>query len=75
MENENAPFVNAPIWNEMKTHHANVHQGVQKFIYDNAEGADSGELIPQAKELEKSIDFVFSSLNDVKIENCKRKGK
>jgi methyl-accepting chemotaxis protein len=75
MENENAPFTQAPIWNEMKAHHAKVHQGVQRFINDNADGADSGELIPQAKELEESIDFVFSSLNEVKIENCKRKGK
>ena len=71
MESKNVPFTKAPVWNEMKQHHARVHGGVQKFITDNANGADSVELIPQAQELEQSINFVFSSLNEIKIENCK----
>jgi methyl-accepting chemotaxis protein len=73
MEQEEKEFTKAPIWSQMKEHHKKVHGGVQQFIDDNANGADSLDLVPQAHKVEESINFVFQSLNDVKIENCKNK--
>ena len=73
MEEEGKAFTKSAVWSDMKVHHEKVHGGVQKFVDDNADGADSAELVPLAHNVEESINFVFQSLNDVKIENCKNK--
>jgi len=61
-------------WETMKNHHFKVHNSMQEYVNNDANGADSIILIPEALEIEKSISEVFGALNTVKIENCKNKG-
>jgi methyl-accepting chemotaxis protein len=73
MEDKGEEFTKTPNWTEMKNHHQKVHGGVQSYVNHNAEGADSLVLVPEALEVEKSINEVFNALNVVKIENCANK--
>jgi methyl-accepting chemotaxis protein len=73
-EQEGKEYTKTENWEMMKKEHEKVHNGVQHFIDEAADGADSLSLIPDALEVEISIDNVFNSLNIVKIENCKNKG-
>jgi len=69
-EANNKSFTKTANWTEMKVHHEKVHKGVQEFIDQNVENADSIILVPKAYEIESSIRKVFNSLNIVKQENC-----
>ena len=72
VEKDEEGFTQTANWKELKVKHALVHNNVQNFINKNADGAESLELIPLAKEIEDSINHVFKSLNTVKVEHCKK---
>ncbi len=75
MEKEQRNFIATKEWQELKTYHHRVHNGVQTFIDINAEDiTDSMGLVPEAVKIEESINHVFVLLNKIKIENCKNKG-
>jgi len=68
-EQENKEYTKSQNWKELKIHHFNVHDGVQKYIELDANKEKSNVLIPQSLIIEESINKVFESLNNVKKES------
>ncbi len=65
-EQDNEEYTKTANWEELKVHHYNVHNGVQQYIELDANKEKSSVLIPQSLIIEKSINKVFESLNNVK---------
>jgi len=71
MEIINKDFTKSSKWSELKAQHNKIHANIQTYINENASDAHSDKLIAIAVDIEHSIQEVYASLNEIKIENCK----
>ncbi|MCK5111350.1 MAG: HAMP domain-containing protein [Arcobacteraceae bacterium] len=63
-------FTQTQNWKELNEAHALVHQGVQKYIDQNAQNDSHNHLLSIGNDIEKATGRVFTALNTVKKENC-----
>ena len=71
MESKNKEFTKNIQWNILKDEHEKIHVNIQTYINENNDEAPADNLIAIAVDIEHSIQKVYSSLNEIKIENCK----
>jgi len=57
-------------WDELKSIHLNVRNGVQTYINKNANRASNDELREIAANVESYTLSLFDKLNEIKIINC-----
>ncbi len=56
-------------WKNLKEVHANIHNGVQGIVNNNANGDENG-VLNSTLEIDKAISDVFWSIQQVKRDNC-----
>jgi len=71
-ESNNEEYTKTANWKELNNAHALVHQGVQKYIDQNANNDSNEHLLATGNDIEKATGRVFIALNVVKKENCKQ---
>ncbi len=71
-EINNEGYTKTANWTELNDSHALVHQGVQKYIDQNAANDSNEHLLATGNEIEEATGRVFVALNVVKRENCKQ---
>jgi len=71
MESQNKEFTKCVHWSNLKEQHSKIHTDIEHYISENASDAQSDFLIEIAVDIEKSIQEVYATLNEIKIENCK----
>ncbi|MEA3513268.1 MAG: methyl-accepting chemotaxis protein [Campylobacterota bacterium] len=72
---ENEEFANTKEWETLKLAHKNVHTMTQDVADLHAGGYKNGQLFASASSVEKNIETVFKSLNDICEINCDNKYK
>jgi methyl-accepting chemotaxis protein len=70
-EEESKNFTKISEWRELKKHHKDVHDNIQKYLDENALKLDNQYLRQTANSIEKSTLNVFNSLNKVLKANSK----
>jgi len=69
-ERESKEFTKTSNWAHLKEVHANVHNGVQSVITDNASNNISA-VLSTTLDVDKAISDVFWTIQQVKRDNCK----
>ena len=69
-ESKQLAYTQVSQWNDLKSLHMNVRNGVQSYVDQNANRASNDELREIAANVESYTLSLFDKLNEIKIINC-----
>jgi len=70
-ENKDELFTKTQNWKNLKEHHSDVHEIVQKYIHQDAQKASNFELRISAEKLNNAMTSTFNSIDIIKYDYCK----
>ena len=70
-ENKGEVFTKTQNWKNLKEHHTDVHEIVQKYINQDAQKASNFELRISAEKLNNAMTNTFKSIDLIKYDYCK----
>jgi methyl-accepting chemotaxis protein len=63
-------ILNAPMWEELKLAHRNVHMMTQDTVDLYAGGYSNGQIFAVTESVEKNVEKVFELLDLIREEKC-----